>query len=138
MRIVNMTTYLPIECKQNGRYMYVYYLACVCTCQNQVLLQPGQFFLSVADVSGTQFWRCSFMNLCSPKRFVEFMVMQVDIVSEKDRPHRVPVSNKVHGINPFPKKKRILNNLQRWNDPGLAPPPPPPHKFFFYFFFKLF
>lgn len=56
------------------------------------------FFLSVADVSGTQFWRYPFVNLCSPKRFVEFMVMQVDIVPEKDRPHRVPVSNKVRGI----------------------------------------
>lgn len=49
----------------------------------------------MADVSGTQFWRYPFVNLCSPKRFVEFMVMQVDIIPEKDRPHRVPVSNKV-------------------------------------------
>ena len=66
------------------------------------------FFLSVADVSGTQFWRYPFVNLCSPKRFVEFMVMQVDIVPEKDRPHRVPVSNKVRGItlHPPPKRKK--------------------------------
>lgn len=60
-----------------------------------LFLKIYYFFSSVADVSGTQFWRYPFVNLCSPKRFVEFMVMQVDIIPEKDRPHRVPVSNKV-------------------------------------------
>jgi nonsense-mediated mRNA decay protein 3 len=56
----------------------------------------SDFVFVVADLSGTQFWRYPFVNLCSPKRFVEFMVMQVDITPEKDRPHRVPVSHKVH------------------------------------------
>ena len=44
------------------------------------------FFLIVADVSGTQFWRYPFVNLCSPQRYVEFMVMQVDIVPERPPP----------------------------------------------------
>lgn len=67
---------------------------CICTHVTQLvhLIDPNT--LQVADVSGTQFWRYPFVNLCSPKRFVEFMVMQVDIIPEKDRPHRVPVSNK--------------------------------------------
>ena len=49
----------------------------------------------VAEMSGNNFWRHPFSSLTSPKQLVEFMVMQVDDIPEKDKPHKSPMSNKV-------------------------------------------
>ena len=40
----------------------------------------------MAEVSGQVYWRTPFVSLCSPKQLIEYMVMQVDIVLEKDKP----------------------------------------------------
>ena len=46
-------------------------------------------------MKGAQFWRYPFLAVCEPKELKEYMVIDVEIVPDKDKPHRVPVSQKV-------------------------------------------
>ncbi|XP_053382843.1 60S ribosomal export protein NMD3-like isoform X5 [Mercenaria mercenaria] len=59
---------------------------CVCykVTQTVHLIDPNT--LKVAEVSGQAYWRSPFVSLCSPKQLIEYMVMQVDIVLDKDKP----------------------------------------------------
>ncbi|XP_060582712.1 60S ribosomal export protein NMD3-like [Ruditapes philippinarum] len=59
---------------------------CVCykVTQTVHLIDPNT--LRVAEVSGQVYWRSPFVSLCSPKQLIEYMVMQVDIVLDKDKP----------------------------------------------------
>ncbi|KAL5013913.1 hypothetical protein ScPMuIL_008183 [Solemya velum] len=67
---------------------------CVCyrVTQSIHIIDPNT--LQIAEISGTVFWRSPFVSLCSPKHLTEYMVMQLDFVADKDRPHRIPSSNK--------------------------------------------
>ncbi|KAJ8321900.1 hypothetical protein KUTeg_000371 [Tegillarca granosa] len=67
---------------------------CICHKVTQTVHIIDPTTLQVAEISGPQYWRTPFVNLCSPKQLIEYMVMQVDIIPEKDKPHRTPVSNK--------------------------------------------
>ncbi|XP_041360882.1 60S ribosomal export protein NMD3-like [Gigantopelta aegis] len=67
---------------------------CVCYQVTQAVRLIDPNTLQIAEVSGTTFWRYPFLSLCEPKQLIEYMVMQIEIISEKDRPHRIPVSNK--------------------------------------------
>lgn len=67
---------------------------CICYKVTQTVHIIDPTTLQVAEISGPQYWRTPFVNLCSPKQLIEYMVMQVDIIPEKDKPHRTPVSNK--------------------------------------------
>ena len=51
--------------------------------------------LSGAEMSGAQYWRQPFLALVSPKHLIEYMVMDVELVSERDKPHRPRMSTKV-------------------------------------------
>lgn len=50
--------------------------------------------LQWAELSGPQYWREAFRALVSPKQFVEYMVIEVSVVPDKDRPHRPRLSTK--------------------------------------------
>jgi hypothetical protein len=39
--------------------------------------------------------RYQFISLCDPKQLSEYMIIEVEIVQDKDKPQRIPVSNKV-------------------------------------------
>lgn len=67
---------------------------CVCykVTQTVHLIDPNT--LQVADMSGAVYWRSPFISLCSPKQLIEYMVMQVDIVPDKEKPNVCPVSQK--------------------------------------------
>ena len=53
-------------------------------------------FLSAAELSSQVYWRYPFTALVGPKQLTEFMVMDVERIAEKDKPHhRVPSSHKV-------------------------------------------
>ncbi|CAG2197188.1 NMD3 [Mytilus edulis] len=58
--------------------------------------------LQVAEVKGPQYWRYPFLNVCEPKQLVEFMVIDVEIVADKDKPNKSPVSHKVGIESYFP------------------------------------
>ena len=50
----------------------------------------------MAEVSGANFWRSPFVSLCSPRQLTEYMVMDLQYVSDKEKPViRGPVSQKV-------------------------------------------
>ena len=51
--------------------------------------------VSVAEIKGAQYWRYQFISLCDPKQLSEYMIIEVEIVQDKDKPQRIPVSNKV-------------------------------------------
>lgn len=49
----------------------------------------------VAEINGATFWRTPFVSLCSPKQLTEYMVMDVDLIKERDKPRVMgQVSNK--------------------------------------------
>ncbi|XP_052250810.1 60S ribosomal export protein NMD3-like [Dreissena polymorpha] len=48
------------------------------------LIDPNT--LQVAEVSGPVFWRSPFVSLCSPKQLVEYMVMDLQLVPDKEKP----------------------------------------------------
>ncbi|XP_071144460.1 60S ribosomal export protein NMD3-like [Mytilus edulis] len=50
--------------------------------------------LQVAEVKGPQYWRYPFLTVCEPKQLVEFMVIDLEIVADKDKPNKSPVSHK--------------------------------------------
>lgn len=60
-----------------------------------VVIQSLSIFL-VAEINGATFWRTPFVSLCSPKQLTEYMVMDVDLIKERDKPRVMgQVSNKV-------------------------------------------
>lgn len=68
---------------------------CVCTriTSNVNLIDPNT--LQVADVTAPVFWRNQFNCVCSPKQLTEFIVLEVEQISQKDRKHTLsPVSSK--------------------------------------------
>ncbi|XP_064597134.1 60S ribosomal export protein NMD3-like [Liolophura sinensis] len=67
---------------------------CIClrVAQTIQLIDPNT--LQMAEMSGANFWRTPFVSLCSPKEMTEYMVMQVDPVPEKEKPHRAHASTK--------------------------------------------
>ncbi|XP_071115506.1 60S ribosomal export protein NMD3-like [Haliotis cracherodii] len=67
---------------------------CICNKVTQTIHLIDPNTLQVAELSGTVFWRTPFRILCGPKQLIEYMVMQVDYIADKDRPHRVPASTK--------------------------------------------
>ena len=74
----------------------------------------------VAELSSQVFWRTPFTALVGPKQMTEFMVMDVERIDDRNRPHRTPVSHKV-----CTKKYNNDNNnspLLFW--PGLKFEPP--------------
>lgn len=58
------------------------------------LIDPNT--LQVADVSGPVYWRTPFLSLCSPKQLIEYMVMQVDIVPDKEKPVVIAPTSQKH------------------------------------------
>lgn len=55
---------------------------------------------AVAELNGPTFWRSPFNNLCESKQLAEFIVMDLEFVSEKNRKHVAghgPESHKVSG-----------------------------------------
>jgi len=54
--------------------------------------------VTVAELNSTVFWRCPFASLCNPKQLVEYIVMDIELILDKDRktfPGQGAVSNKV-------------------------------------------
>lgn len=54
--------------------------------------------VTVAEVSSTIFWRYPFDSICNPKQLTEYIVMDIDLILNKDRktfPGQGAVSNKV-------------------------------------------
>ncbi|KAH9508370.1 ribosome-binding protein [Bulinus truncatus] len=60
--------------------------------QNIHVIDPNT--LQVAELSSANYWRQPFTALVSPKHFIEFMVMEIDLVTDRDRPQRSRVSNR--------------------------------------------
>ncbi|PVD32213.1 hypothetical protein C0Q70_07642 [Pomacea canaliculata] len=56
------------------------------------LIDPAT--LQIAEMSSQMFWRMPFRPLVGPRNFTEFMVMNVERIEGKDKPHRVPSSAK--------------------------------------------
>lgn len=56
------------------------------------LIDPAT--LQIADLGGQHYWRQPFTPLVGHKQMTEFMVMDVERVAERDRPHRIPSSTK--------------------------------------------
>jgi len=50
--------------------------------------------LQWAEMSSAQYWREPFRALCSPKQLVEYMVIEVALVEDRDRVHRPRLSTK--------------------------------------------
>ncbi|XP_059140421.1 60S ribosomal export protein NMD3-like [Physella acuta] len=50
--------------------------------------------LQMGELSSANYWRQPFQALVSPKQLIEYMVMEVDIVSDRDRPFRHRMSTK--------------------------------------------
>ncbi|XP_005109089.1 60S ribosomal export protein NMD3 [Aplysia californica] len=50
--------------------------------------------LQWAELSGAQYWRNPFKALVSPKQLIEYMVLEVNMVSDRDRPNRPRLSTK--------------------------------------------
>ncbi|XP_052764835.1 60S ribosomal export protein NMD3-like [Mya arenaria] len=59
---------------------------CVCfkVTQTVHLIDPNT--LQVAEVSGPVYWRSPFASLCSPRQLIEYMVMDVQYVNDRDKP----------------------------------------------------
>ncbi|WAR17106.1 NMD3-like protein [Mya arenaria] len=59
---------------------------CVCfkVTQTVHLIDPNT--LQVAEVSGPVYWRSPFVSLCSPRQLIEYMVMDVQYVNDRDKP----------------------------------------------------
>jgi nonsense-mediated mRNA decay protein 3 len=79
------------------------------TCQSRsqiAFCHIAEWFLSVAEVTGERFWRSPFSSVCEPKQLVEFTVMDVEIIMDKDRKHVAgggALSNKVSvGADVYP------------------------------------
>ncbi|KAI8764615.1 ribosome-binding protein [Biomphalaria glabrata] len=60
--------------------------------QNIHVIDPNT--LQVAELSSANYWRDPFTALVSVKQLTEFMVMEIDLVPDKERPFRPRVSNK--------------------------------------------
>jgi nonsense-mediated mRNA decay protein 3 len=57
-----------------------------------------QMYFTVAEVHSTVFWRYPFDSICNPKQMTEYVVMDIDLILNKDRqtfPGQGAVSNKV-------------------------------------------
>ncbi|KAK3087048.1 hypothetical protein FSP39_000980, partial [Pinctada imbricata] len=48
----------------------------------------------LAEMNGTSYWRHPFQAVCSPKHLSEFMVIDIEVIPDRERPHRTPVSTK--------------------------------------------
>lgn len=59
----------------------------ICVCQRVTtaihLIDPNS--LQIAEVSGVQFWRTPFDSLCHPKQLQEFIVMESDFITDKEK-----------------------------------------------------
>lgn len=57
-----------------------------------------QMDVTVAEVNCTTFWRYPFDSICTPKQLTEYIIMDMDLILDKDRktfPGQGAVSNKV-------------------------------------------
>jgi len=57
-----------------------------------------QMDVTVAEVNSTTFWRYPFDSICNPKQLTEYIIMDIDLILNKDRktfPGQGAVSNKV-------------------------------------------
>ncbi|RUS75001.1 hypothetical protein EGW08_017224 [Elysia chlorotica] len=70
---------------------------CIVTRVTQTIHVIDPCTLQWAEMSGTQYWRQPFPALVSPKHLIEYMVMEIELVPEKDRPLRPRMSTK-HGL----------------------------------------
>jgi nonsense-mediated mRNA decay protein 3 len=60
---------------------------CLCNRVTQTVYLIDPQTLQLAEVSGTTYWRTPFNSLCHPKQLLEFVVMQIELIGEKDRRH---------------------------------------------------
>jgi hypothetical protein len=57
-----------------------------------------QMDVTVAEVNSTTFWRYPFNSICNPKQLTEYIIMDTDLILNKDRkkfPGQGAVSDKV-------------------------------------------
>jgi nonsense-mediated mRNA decay protein 3 len=57
-----------------------------------------QMDVTVAEVNSTTFWRYPFDSICNPKQLMEYIIMDIDLILNKDRrtfPGQGAVSSKV-------------------------------------------
>jgi nonsense-mediated mRNA decay protein 3 len=57
-----------------------------------------QLDVTVAEVNSTTFWRYPFDCICNPKQLTEYIIMDIDLILNKDRktfPGQGAISNKV-------------------------------------------
>ncbi|KAH3711261.1 hypothetical protein DPMN_070763 [Dreissena polymorpha] len=71
------------------------------------LIDPNT--LQVAEVSGPVFWRSPFVSLCSPKQLVEYMVMDLQLVPDKEKP--VILGQVSHKLVPDKEEPVILGQV---------------------------
>ncbi|XP_076457169.1 60S ribosomal export protein NMD3-like [Babylonia areolata] len=67
-------------------------VVCLRVTQTLHFIDPAT--LQLAELSSQAYWRTPFTALVGPKQMTQFMVMDVEHVADKDRPHRTPVSHK--------------------------------------------
>ncbi|KAK6167890.1 hypothetical protein SNE40_021819 [Patella caerulea] len=67
---------------------------CICYSVSQLIHLIDPFTLQIAEISGTNYWHDQFLSLTTPKSLAEFMIMQIEIVADKDKPHVEPISKK--------------------------------------------
>lgn len=60
---------------------------CVCSRVTQTIHLIDPSTCQIAEISGTVFWRAAFNSICQPKQLVEFTVMDVEIIFDKDKRH---------------------------------------------------
>jgi nonsense-mediated mRNA decay protein 3 len=41
----------------------------------------------VAEITGAVYWKYPFISLCHPKQLTEYMVMNMEIIMDKDKRH---------------------------------------------------
>jgi nonsense-mediated mRNA decay protein 3 len=67
--------------------------------------------VTVAEVSSTIFWRYPFDSICDPKQLTEYIVMDIDLILDKDRktfPGQGAVSSKVFFIYAQANMKKFM------------------------------
>ncbi|ESO97417.1 hypothetical protein LOTGIDRAFT_206277 [Lottia gigantea] len=67
---------------------------CICYSVTQMIRLIDPFTLKVAEISSNNYWRDPFVSLTTQKSLSEFMVMEIEIVPEKDKPNVEPISKK--------------------------------------------
>lgn len=60
---------------------------CVCTRVTQTIHLIDSGTCQVAEIRAPIYYRTPFLGLCTQKQLVEFVVLNVDIIAEKDKPH---------------------------------------------------